>query len=90
MRGKNKKGICKPIYNKTPACELEFDEMDVDESTKAEQEIERLDAFDVQSCKTEFDKAVGDILKRYGCRIVIRGQFVGDKAESGIFFVKAK
>jgi hypothetical protein len=61
------------------------------ERQKIKDEIERLDRLDVESAKN----ALNTFLEspewiRYGCRIVVQGQFMENQIKSGLLVVKNK
>lgn len=61
-----------------------------DERAEAEAKLAAIEKQEVEDCLKEYNTAVETILKKYNCRILVQGQFVGDKIKAGIAITKNK
>lgn len=76
----------KQARTKTPPCTPSLE----DQRKILEEETKRLDALDIEECKSTFNWMVNELMERYGCKILVQGRFVGNQISTEILIVKAK
>lgn len=61
-----------------------------DERAEAEAKLAAIEKQEIEDCIKEYNASVETVLKKYNCKILVQGHFVGDKIHTGIAIVKNK
>lgn len=56
---------------------------------KAKELLDQKNKQDVDLCIKEFNEAIKPILEKYGCTLVVSGEFYGDKCKPVLRIVKS-